>query len=118
MGLFSFVLEVKNKTGSWHGSEAAFRLHAKNPMLPNNYSNELVVSSLSIVVFNNGLEDHSPWLWYRKLPALGGNLRESQRKVSGGNGWFKGCGRRGLTLSLSYLCSSPELHQWLPELLG
>lgn len=55
MGLFSFVLEVKNKTGSWHGSEAAFRLHAKNPMLPNNYSNELVVSSLSLVVFNKDL---------------------------------------------------------------
>lgn len=56
-GLFSFVLEVKNKTGSLGGSEATFRLHEKKPMPPNNYSNSFVVNSLSLLVTSDSTMD-------------------------------------------------------------
>lgn len=50
----------------------------------------------------------------QETSAVGGNLRESQRKVRGG---LKAVAGGDLQLSLSYICGGPELCQWLPELL-
>lgn len=70
-------------------------------------------------LFNTGPENHSPGVWQRRLATVGGSLRASQRRIRGGNRWFKAVvgGDCTFTPRLSYLCSRPELNHGCPELL-
>lgn len=86
MTLYSVVLRrSRTKTDSWGVSEAAFRLHTKKLMLPINYNNKLVVSSLSCAAFTDGSENQSPGEWQRRLLTVTGSLKGSQGMVGGGD---------------------------------